>query len=114
MLDIDIDYSNSNVDNSNPYPSIFEDGAFEIFKKWMDISNDNEYKNISFIIQKLKEENKLRNTNYKVLSKWANENGFLSNKYYEILNIEGCFVSPSHILTKNRLQLYNSILSNKM
>jgi hypothetical protein len=97
--------------DSELYPSIFEKGAFEIFKIWMNISNkDRTDQKISFIIQKLKKENKLRKTNFKDLSEWAYNNNYLNEGAYANLLEKGYFLSPSKILTKSRLELYNSII----
>lgn len=99
--------------NENLHPSIFEDGAFEIFLKWIDHSyNDDPDKKISFIFQKLKTENKLRNTNFKKLSEWANKNNYIDDNTFNKLLSNGSFISPSKILTKGRVNIYNSILGN--
>lgn len=100
------------VINENQHPKIFDDGAFDIFVKWVKNSNDEQVKSISFIFQKLKKENKLRNTTFKVLSEWAFNNNYLNEESYNKLLTNGCFVSPSKILTKTRLALYNSIIGN--
>jgi len=99
--------------NENLHPSIFEEGAFEIFLKWINHSyNDDPDKKISFIFQKLKTENKLRNTNFKKLSEWANKNKYIDDNTFDKLLSNGSFISPSKILTKGRVNLYNSILGN--
>jgi hypothetical protein len=94
----------------NAHPSIFENGGFEIFLKWIDASNDELDKKLSFIFQKLKEENKLRTTTFKKLSEWSFENKYLDETTYNKLLISGSFLSPSKILTKNRVELYNQML----
>ncbi len=100
------------VSNENLHPKIFENGAFDIFVKWVNKSNDEQIKSISFIFQKLKKENKLRSTTFKVLSEWAYNNKYLDEENYNKLLMDGCFISPSKILTKSRLALYNSITGN--
>jgi hypothetical protein len=94
----------------NAHPNIFENGGFEIFLKWIDASNDELDKKLSFIFQKLKQENKLRTTTFKKLSEWSFENKYLNETTYNKLLISGSFLSPSKILTKSRLELYNSII----
>lgn len=98
--------------NENPHPQIFEDGAFEIFNKWLDISNDKQDKRISFIIQKLKQEGKLRKTAFKDVVVWAYQNNFIEESNYNKMLIKGFFHSPSQILTKGRLELYSTIKHN--
>ena len=81
----------------NLHPSIFEDGGFEIFLKWINASNDELDKKISFIFQKLKQENKLRTTNFKKLSEWSFNNKYLNEITYKKLLVDGAFLSPSKI-----------------
>ena len=96
----------------NLHPSIFEDGAFEIFETWINKQLEpNPIKNISFIFQKLKDENKLRTKDFKGLSNWALENKYIEQNTFNILQTNGCFLSPSKILTKGRIKTYNSIIS---
>ncbi|MDB0599873.1 hypothetical protein PL373_01635 [Tenacibaculum maritimum] len=95
------------------HQSIFEDGAFSIFLKWIEINKqDKQFKSISFIFQKLKEENKLRNTTFKVLIEWTYENEFIDYENYKTLTDAGSFNSPTKILSKGRLNLYSTIIDN--
>jgi hypothetical protein len=100
------------VEKINKHFSIFEDGAFEKFIEWINRSNDQPRMKISFIFQKLKEEGELRNTNFKKLSEWAYKNDYLDKDTYQELLLAGSFLSPSKILTKGRITLYNSITGN--
>lgn len=95
--------------NNNPHPSIFEDEAFNVFEKWINTSKDTQEKRISFIFQKLKKEGKLRNTTFKILSEWAFKNNYIDETNYNKLLVSDCFLSPSKILTKKRLDIYNLI-----
>lgn len=103
---------NTNIEKTqNKHPAIFEDGAFDNFNKWIGLPhNERHDQKISFIFQKLKKENKLRNTTFSVLSKWAFDNEYLDKENYTKLKVNGCFISPTKILTKTRLDLYNSII----
>lgn len=95
----------------NPHPTIFVDGAFEIFQLLINkFSDKTEYQKISFIVQKLKAEEKLITTNCKKLSHWLLENSFIDKDTYNQININNYFISPAKILTQKRLDLYNSII----
>lgn len=97
--------------NNNPHPDIFTDKeTFEIFKKWMGKSQDESTKKISFIVQRLKQDDSLRKTNCKELSQWAFENQFIDQDTYDLLLERGHFDSPNKILTKKRLEQYDSLL----
>lgn len=89
---------------------IFLGNGFDVFHEYMNehIPDSQLYK-ISFIVQKLKEEGKMIVTNSKQLTIWANDNGYLDNFTYERLLIDACFLSPSKVLTKNRLKRYNEL-----
>jgi hypothetical protein len=100
------------VEKINKHYSIFEEGAFDEFLKWIIKSNDEPKKKISFIYQKLKEEDKIRTTNFKKFSEWAYNNDYLDEDTYSELLIDGSFLSPSKILTKGRRELYNQIIQN--
>jgi hypothetical protein len=102
----------NNVEKINKHYSIFEEGAFDEFLKWIIKSNDEPKKKISFIYQKLKEEDKIRTTNFKKFSEWAYNNDYLDEDTYSELLIDGSFLSPSKILTKGRRELYNQIIQN--
>lgn len=98
----------------NPYPDIFQDKVtYDIFKKWIDINKDGKkpHKEISFIFQKLIKENKIRRTNHMVLSEWAYLNKYIDKETYDYLLIKGGLDSPHKILTKGRIELYNSIIA---
>lgn len=91
---------------------IFKNGGFEIFEKYLSIdTGDNLKKKISFIFQQLKKEDKLRVTNFKILSEWAYNNRFIDKCTYGFLLQDGCFISPSKILTKGRTEKYNLMLN---
>ena len=94
----------------NPYPLIFKDGAFIVFKKWNESSNEPLDKKISFIFQKLKQDNRLRATDFKRLSTWALENDYLDKDSYDKLFERGHFDQPSKIFTSKRLALYDAIM----
>ncbi|MDO6736502.1 hypothetical protein [Wenyingzhuangia sp. 2_MG-2023] len=97
---------------TNLHPSIFEDGAFEIFETWINKQFEPDpIKNISFIFQKLKVENKLRTKDFKGLSNWALDKKYIEQNTFDILQTNGCFLSPSKILTKGRIKTYNSIIA---
>lgn len=105
-------FESFSTDKNNPHPVFFEPGAFEIFKKWMEKSTDEPVKKISFIFQKLKDESKLRNTNHMEFSEWAFNNSFIDRETYNFLFEKGGFDSPTKALTKGRMKLYGSIISN--
>ena len=102
--------ANKGIDKHiNPHPRIFEDGAFIIFKLWMQKSKDAQDKKISFIFQKLKDENRLRATDFTRLSTWALENDYLDQDSYDKLYERQHFDQPSKIFTSKRLALYDAI-----
>lgn len=96
----------------NPHPSIFEDGAFDIFYKWMKDSKEDEIKTISFIFQKLKKDNLLRKTGAKELLKWCYEHNFINKSNYDNMIVQGYLTSPSKILTSGRLGRYNTMIKD--
>ncbi|MCG8806628.1 hypothetical protein G1K57_00435 [Tenacibaculum finnmarkense] len=102
------------IKEKNIHPDIFKDGAFEIFTKWMEISNnDKQHRKISFIIQKLKQENKLNTTVSKILIEWLNNNNYIDKKVYaDFFKIKYDFVSAKNVFSKGRLALYNTIKSD--
>tara|TARA_B110000902_G_C14200661_1_gene547607 strand:- start:307 stop:1056 length:750 start_codon:yes stop_codon:yes gene_type:complete len=94
------------------HPAIFEDGVFEIFKKWIEISKETPNKKLSFIFQKIKKDNLLRKSTFKDLINWASKNNFIDDEsYIEMLEL-GHFVSPSKILSQGRLDKYQTMLEN--
>lgn len=89
---------------------IFLGNGFDVFHEYMNTHIlDSQLYKISFIIQKLKQEGKMGITNCKELTIWAKDNGYLDNFTYERLLIDACFLSPSKVLTKNRLKRYNEL-----
>ena len=111
--------SNSTINETKPpiknqHPSIFEDNAFDIFLKWLEISKDKvDMKKISFIIQKLKSLDKIRNSNFKYITQWLKDNDFIDEKTRQDFIVVGSFDAPSKILTKARNNLYDTISTNK-
>src|SRR5690606_33890950 len=101
-------------DLKNPYPDIFKDDGFEVFSKLIKLPFDENRpdQKISFIFQKLKQEDKLRNTKFLDLVGWGVNNKFIDNSHEKIkeLLINGYFHSPSKIFSKSRLALYDSII----
>lgn len=96
----------------NPHPSIFADGVFEVFEKWIETTKEMPQKSLSFIFQQLKTENNLRLTNFKDLLNWSNDNGYIDKVNFDRMMLEGCFVSPSKILSKGRKSQYQTMLDN--
>ena len=111
--------SNSTINETKPpiknqHPSIFEDNAFDIFLKWLEISKDEvDMKKISFIIQKLKSLDKIRNSNFKYITQWLKDNDFIDEKTRQDFIVVGSFDASSKILTKARNNLYDTISTNK-
>ena len=111
--------SNSTINETKPpiknqHPSIFEDNAFDIFLKWLEISKDEvAMKKISFIIQKLKSLDKIRNSNFKYITQWLKDNDFIDEKTRQDFIVVGSFDASSKILTKARNNLYDTISTNK-
>ena len=111
--------SNSTINETKPpiknqHPSIFEDNAFDIFLKWLEISKDKvDMKKISFIIQKLKSLDKIRNSNFKYITQWLKDNDFIDEKTRQDFIVIGSFDASSKILTKARNNLYDTISTNK-
>ena len=78
----------------------------------MSKSKEEDYnKKLSFIFQKLKEEDKLRKTDFKSLLSWSLENGYIEEEVCQKMFEIGSFHSPSKILTKGRKELYYTIKS---
>jgi len=104
--------ANSNPNNnksSNPHPDFFVDEAYDIFELWMTKSKDPLDKKLSFIIQKLNDEEKLRANDFERLSKWALENDFLDEYHFKKLYEQKHFHQPSKIFTQKRLELYDAL-----
>src|SRR5690606_36353954 len=95
------------IDLKNPYPDIFKDDGYEVFSKLIKLPFDETRpdQKISFIFQKLKQEDKLRNTKFLDLVGWGVNNKFIDNSHEKIkeLLINGYFHSPSKIFSKTRL-----------
>src|SRR5690554_228844 len=103
----------SPMNKNNSHESIFENGAFDIFQKWMNTNiNEDPKKKISFIFQKLKNENQIRNSNFKDILNWLEANNYLDKEIIIPFREDGYFISPSKILTKSRIAIYNSIIAN--
>lgn len=102
-----------NIDNSkqskNKHADIFKDNGFEIFLKWIEISNDEPYKKMSYIFQKLNSLSKISDSNFKNTTKWLIENNFIDEKVSQTFFIKGAFISPSNILLKGRNTIFNTI-----
>lgn len=96
----------------NIHPKIFENGVFEIFEKWIEISTDNSYYKLSFIFQKLKQDEQLRTTAFKPLLSWCSENEIFTDEDYGDILIRNNFVSPTKVLTKGREKEYQTMLDN--
>ena len=70
-------------------------------------------KKISFIIQKLKSLDKIRNSNFKYITQWLKDNDFIDEKTRQDFIVVGSFDASSKILTKARNNLYDTISTNK-
>ena len=114
LLESNSTINETNTPIKNPHPAFFEDNGFDIFLKWLEISKDEvAMKKISFIIQKLKSLNKLRNSNFKDITQWLEDYDFIDKKTSQDFIDVGSFDSPSKILTKARNNLYDTISTNK-
>lgn len=99
---------------NNKHPDIFKDNGFEIFLKWIELSEDEPIKKFSFIIQKLKSNDidKIRNSKFKFIIKWLKDNNFIDEEIYKVFFERNSFHSPTKILTYSRNELYNTITTN--
>ena len=108
------EHQNQDKEHINQHPEIFNDGAFEKFEKWINLSDDEPYKKFSFIFQRLKMDNELRKDSFKETLNWLYENEYINPETYSSFIIKNNWISPSNILgkeTSNRNTLYYSINS---
>jgi hypothetical protein len=100
--------------NDNKHADIFKDNGFEILREWLKISKKDEpIKKVSYIFQKLKSLNKIRNSNSKNFMLWLKENNFIDADTYSTLYENG-FVSPNNIVNGHkRNDLFDTINLNK-
>jgi len=100
----------SNKDIIDKSDSFFEPKGFEIFKKWMTIvTEEDNFKKVSFILQKLNAENLMRISAFKKVLPFLMESNFITKEEYDDWIIKNNWDTPSNIFSKGRLNNYRAI-----
>ena len=94
---------------NNPYPTVFVDSlSFNIFNEYLNLGLVNPYKDLSFLFQMLKSENKIYAITHLNFSKWMLKEDFITEKISDIINDKRGFDIKSQ--SDERLNKYNNIL----
>jgi hypothetical protein len=94
---------------NNPHPTIFVDSlSFNIFNEYLNLGLVNPYKDLSFLFQMLKSENKIYAITHLNFSKWMLKEKFITEKISDIINDKRGFDIKSQ--SDERLNKYNNIL----
>ena len=99
-----------NLGSKNPHPETFRDyRTFLIFKKYKTKYYLDPYKDLSFIFQKLKAENRILKTKHLEFALFLLSENFISEKVYRIISDQKGFDNKSS--SAARLNNYNNIIS---
>ena len=99
-----------NLGSNNPHPETFRDyETFLIFKKYKTKYYLDPYKDLSFIFQKLKAENRILKTKHLEFALFLLSENFISEKIYRIISDQKGFDNKSS--SAARLNNYNNIIS---
>lgn len=97
---------------TNPFPSIFkgfDNGAYNIFKSYVEDYIVEPYIDFSFIFQQLKSDNLLHSSKHKSFMEWLYSNQYVSEKVYSELMEHGHFRSLSKCYSLQRFNNYRLI-----
>jgi hypothetical protein len=94
---------------NNPHPTIFVDSlSFNIFSEFLEFGLVNPYKDLSFLFQKLMEEQRLHSIKHLEFAGWLSKQNFITEKIYEIIINKRGFDTKSQ--SDERLNKYNNII----
>jgi len=88
---------------------IFRQDGYELFTKWVKLSDEDHFKKYSYIFQKLKELQKLRMYSFKDTCNFLRVNDFITETEYELWIIKDNWISPRNILSKSRNKQFESL-----